>query len=202
MSEAGRKAQTRERVLEIAARQFRERGYAGVSLRSIAGEAGIKAGSLYYHFDSKEDLVAAVLDRGIEVVLEAVRVSVEQLPRDVSTGELLGVAIREHLRTFHAYGDFTSANVRIYGQVPDAVRQANLPIRKEYDEFWQRLLQQAVSRGGLRGGLDLDATRRLLIGAMNATLEWFDPHRGNIDDLASQYADSVLHGILAEAPAA
>jgi len=37
---------------------------------------------------------------------------------------------------------------------------------------------------------------------MNATLEWFDPHRGNIDDLVSQYADTVLHGILAEAPAA
>jgi hypothetical protein len=46
------------------------------------------------------------------------------------------------------------------------------------------------------------STRRLLIGAMNATLEWFDPHRGNIDDLASQYADTVLLGILAEAPAA
>ena len=129
MNEANRKAQTRERVLEIAARQF-----------------------------------------------------------------------REHLRTFHAYGDFTSANLRIYGQVPDAVRQANLPIRKEHDEFWQRLLRQAVSRGGLRQGLDPDTTPA--DWRHYATLEWFDPHRGNIDDLASQYADTVLHGILAEAPAA
>ena len=201
MNGDSRKQQTREHVLQIAARQFRERGYAGVSLRSIAGEAGIKAGSLYYHFDSKEDLVAAVLDRGIEVVLDAVHASIQELPADAPAGQLLGIAIREHLRTFHAYGDFTSANVRIFGQVPDSVRETNLPIRKQYDEFWHGLLQRAEQSGGLRKGLDFDATRLLLIGAMNATLEWFDPNRGDIDQLASQYADIVLHGILVQTPA-
>ena len=202
MNGVGRKEQTRERVLRIAARQFRENGYAGVSLRSIAEESGIKAGSLYYHFDSKEDLVIAVLDRGIDVVLEAVRASIQELPANAPASLLLGTAIREHLRTFHAYGDFTSANVRIYGQVPESVRQANLLVRRQYDEFWQDLLRRAGRSGGLRKGLDLDAVRLLLIGAMNATLEWFDPRRGNIDDLASQYADIVLNGVLSDRLAA
>ncbi len=57
-----------------------------------------------------------------------------------------------------------------------------------------------MSRAGLRQGLDLDATPA--DWRHYATLEWFEPLRGNIHDLASQYADTVLHGILAEAPAA
>jgi AcrR family transcriptional regulator len=198
MKKVARKEQTRERVLEVAARQFRERGYAGVSLRSIAEEAGMQAGSLYYHFESKEDLVVAVLDRGIAVVLEAVQEATHALPRDTDASTLLGTAIREHLRTFHAHGDFTSANVRIFGQVPATVRGANLAMRRKYDELWKQILRRASLNKGLRQGLDLDATRLLLIGAMNATLDWFDPRRGGIDDLARRYADIVLNGTLAD----
>ena len=42
----------------------------------------------------------------------------------------------------------------------------------------------------------LDVTR-----ALNATLEWFDPQRGDIDELAAQYTDIVLHGLLVEGQA-
>jgi hypothetical protein len=37
----------------------------------------------------------------------------------------------------------------------------------------------------------------MLIGALNATLEWFDPKRGTADRLADQFADNLLNGILA-----
>ena len=36
----------------------------------------------------------------------------------------------------------------------------------------------------------------MLIGALNATLEWFDPSRGGVDALASAYADVFLNGML------
>jgi len=35
----------------------------------------------------------------------------------------------------------------------------------------------------------------MLIGAMNATLEWFDPKRGSVDKLADRFAEMVLTGI-------
>src|SRR5271154_5122899 len=60
MAEGGSlpKAQiTRRLILEAAAALFREKGYAEVSLREIAQAAGMKTGSLYYHFESKESLV-------------------------------------------------------------------------------------------------------------------------------------------------
>ena len=48
---------TRARILDAAARVFRREGY-GARLSDIAAEAGIQTGSLYYHFDGRESLVA------------------------------------------------------------------------------------------------------------------------------------------------
>ena len=45
---------TREEILAAAARLFRQQGYATTTLRQIAEAAGIKAGSIYYHFGSKD----------------------------------------------------------------------------------------------------------------------------------------------------
>ena len=48
---------TRQHVLDCAARLFRMQGYAATSLRDIAAASGMKPGSLYYHFPSKEMIV-------------------------------------------------------------------------------------------------------------------------------------------------
>ena len=61
----------RVRIIDEAAALFLERGYAATSLRGIAAAAGMKAGSLYYHFESKEALFQAILRRGLDVMVEA-----------------------------------------------------------------------------------------------------------------------------------
>ena len=51
----------REKLLTIARTAFAEHGYAGTSLSTIADAAGIRKASLYYHFDTKEELYFEVL---------------------------------------------------------------------------------------------------------------------------------------------
>ncbi len=51
---------TRERIVETALRLFSERGTAAVSVRELADAAGVTVPGLYYHFDSKADLIRAV----------------------------------------------------------------------------------------------------------------------------------------------
>lgn len=52
---------TRERILRAALRLFAEQGYGATSMREIAEQLGITKAALYYHFDSKEDIVRALL---------------------------------------------------------------------------------------------------------------------------------------------
>lgn len=51
---------TRERILDVALDLFTERGYDGTSLREIAEELGLTKAALYYHFESKEDILLAL----------------------------------------------------------------------------------------------------------------------------------------------
>ena len=53
---------TRRRILEVAARHFLERGYAGVSLNEIIRDAGLTKGGFYFHFPSKADLALDALE--------------------------------------------------------------------------------------------------------------------------------------------
>ncbi len=62
---------TAGRILDAAEELFAERGYAGTTLRQIATRVGLRNPSLYNHFPSKESLYAAVLERGLRPVLEA-----------------------------------------------------------------------------------------------------------------------------------
>src|SRR5947209_3149860 len=57
-----KKAQTRERLIEAAAKVFAEKGFAATSLDEVADAAGLTKGAVYSNFDNKEDLVRAVLE--------------------------------------------------------------------------------------------------------------------------------------------
>jgi AcrR family transcriptional regulator len=51
---------TRERILDVALDFFTEQGYDGTSLRQIAERLGVTKAALYYHFESKEDILMAL----------------------------------------------------------------------------------------------------------------------------------------------
>ena len=63
---------TAERIAEIAAALFAERGYAAVSMREIAGAVGMKAASLYNHFADKESLYLAAVTQAFSGISEAI----------------------------------------------------------------------------------------------------------------------------------
>jgi AcrR family transcriptional regulator len=52
---------TRERILDAALLLFAEKGYDATSMREISEQLGITKAALYYHFDSKADIVRAML---------------------------------------------------------------------------------------------------------------------------------------------
>ena len=62
----------RERLIAAAREQFGARGYEATSIEAILESAGVKRGALYHHFESKQALFDAVLDRVISDVAEAV----------------------------------------------------------------------------------------------------------------------------------
>jgi TetR/AcrR family transcriptional repressor of nem operon len=64
--EKGHKDTTRQHIIDVASRQFRGHGVAAVGLAGIMSDAGLTNGAFYSHFDSKEDLVQAVLANALD----------------------------------------------------------------------------------------------------------------------------------------
>ncbi len=59
---SARKAETRARLLEAAARVYARRGFNGATLEEVAAEAGFTKGAVYAHFGSKENLLLALME--------------------------------------------------------------------------------------------------------------------------------------------
>lgn len=66
-------AQSRERIIEVAARLFRERGFDGIGVADLMKSAGLTHGGFYGHFASKEDLMAQACARALEGSLDALQ---------------------------------------------------------------------------------------------------------------------------------
>jgi TetR/AcrR family transcriptional repressor of nem operon len=117
--EKGHKDATRQRIIEVASRQFREQGVAAVGLAGIMAEAGLTNGAFYAHFDSKENLVREVLSSaGFH----------NKLSKAEARGAGLEGAIRDYLSPSHrddpGRGCPTSALVAEIARHSEATRDA------------------------------------------------------------------------------
>jgi AcrR family transcriptional regulator len=186
---------TRQRILDAAAASFRRHGFASVTLKDIAARAGLQAGSLYYHFDTKEELVEAILSAGVEGAFAATRDAVEALGAGADPLARLRVAIAAHLRVVLSEGAYASANLRILGQLPEAIRERHLKRQRAYGAFWQALFREAADAGAIRPDLDLSVVRMLTLGALNWSVEWYRKGRRSPSEIAAHAATLVLDGI-------
>jgi TetR/AcrR family transcriptional regulator, transcriptional repressor for nem operon len=64
-------AETRKRIVDAAAREFRRKGIHAGGLASVMAEAGLTPGGFYKHFDSKEQLITEASEAGISTVINA-----------------------------------------------------------------------------------------------------------------------------------
>jgi AcrR family transcriptional regulator len=197
-----RGAATTAKILDAAAKVFRENGYAGARLVDVATQAEMQTGSLYYHFDSREDLVTHLLRNAWERTDSVVRQSVDGLPTRTAPVNRLATAMTAHMLSVLSGGDYTSAMLRILGQVPDDVRSTIQPLQRTYLELWRGLMLEAAAAGDIRQDLDLSVVMLVITGALNWTVEWYEPGRHlTPEELAAQFCTLVFEGMSTRRPA-
>ncbi|UFX43973.1 TetR/AcrR family transcriptional regulator [Bradyrhizobium sp. 41S5] len=192
---ATKSERSRDLILQSAAQLFRRQGFSATTLRQIAARAKIKAGSIYYHFDSKEEILGEVLDRGLRHVFETVKNAVERAGK-VSHRRRIGLAIEAHLVALLETSDFTSANIRIYGQLPEHLKKPHRPLRRAYAEYWDKLFIEARRAGEIRADMEVVPLRMFVIGSLNWTSEWFRlENRDAVLELAHRTELLIFEGV-------
>jgi TetR/AcrR family transcriptional regulator len=78
MNAAQRDTPTRERLLEVAEKEFARYGYAGAHLQSIGEQVGVQKTALYYYFASKSALHTAVIQSMLEAFEQVLGTALER----------------------------------------------------------------------------------------------------------------------------
>jgi len=71
-------AESRERILQAATELFSQKGYSAAGVDDLAARSGIAKTGIYYHFGSKEGLLAAVLEHTTTIWIDAIRGAAQQ----------------------------------------------------------------------------------------------------------------------------
>lgn len=70
-------AENRARIIEVASKLFRERGFDGVGVADLMKSAGLTHGGFYGNFESKDDLILQACTQALEQSLDALKKEVE-----------------------------------------------------------------------------------------------------------------------------
>jgi TetR/AcrR family transcriptional regulator, transcriptional repressor for nem operon len=122
----------RERVVETAARQFRERGFEGVGVADLMKSAGLTHGGFYAQFDSKEHLMVEACERAFEESEHRWRELLERAPK-----KRLSAIASSYLSAKHR--DNPGAGCAIAALSMDAARQGPT-VRAVFTEAAERFL--------------------------------------------------------------
>ena len=61
---------TRDEILEAAAQIFSQKGFHAASMQDIAQAVNLRKASLYHHVNNKQEILVAILDQALDLLIE------------------------------------------------------------------------------------------------------------------------------------
>ncbi len=164
----------RDEILERAAQVIADRGIKNATVRDIGEAAGILSGSLYYHFESKEQIVLELLkpstDANYESALaicaehrgiEAVSLMIRNAVMSTAANPVRSIILRNEERAF----------TELALLAPIAEYRRNLFL------LWKRVVKDAIELGELRANCDPDIVVLAMVDTTLGASRWFNARR-------------------------
>jgi len=166
----------RQAIEDVASDLFRERGYAGTSIRDIARALSVQGASLYAHVDSKEDVLWAIVDRAASrfeaAADDAERDAASRRPGDPA--EAVAALVRAHIQVLTADVDEAGVFVHEWRALGEMRRAAILARRDAYEARFRRPIEEGITVGAF-AMTDPAIASTTLLTALNGVATWYDP---------------------------
>lgn len=185
----GEDANRRAELVRVAARLFREKGFDGTTVRDIAHAVGMRSGSPFYHFRSKQEILLAVMEEGLAAGLEATEAA---LGSGLSPREKFRALVRAHLSTLFDEGhDFIPVLLYDWRALESGNRVKIIAVKDRFDAVWQAMVRELKAAGLLH--TDSRLARLLVLGAINYMATWYKRDgKLSLDEVADQTVEFFL----------
>jgi TetR/AcrR family transcriptional repressor of nem operon len=94
--------ETKEKILDVSGELFHRRGYKNTSINDIIEKSGIKKGSLYFHYKSKDSLVIEVLNEFLERYEKQINEGIKRMAASDQIDDMI-----EAITSYHVNGDIS-----------------------------------------------------------------------------------------------
>lgn len=167
MQKAAPEKYTRQRhaAIRAAAAVFAEKGFHGACTKDIAERMGIKQGSLYYYFKSKEEALGEVCLFGIEDYVDNMDVIAGG---DQSFEQKLTATITSHLSSYREKNEALKVynDERLY--LPESRRSRLKELGSHYRQQLEDIFEDGKKQGAVRESVDSHFAAQAVIGMCNA----------------------------------
>lgn len=197
----GKSSRKRQSILDAAAKILSAQGYYEANLSDIAGEIGIHAGSLYYYFPSREDLVREVLHTSIRHMAAMYAEVLDVHDKDSTPLDRIRAFIAKVLaQRVSKKNDYIMAYLKNANQVLDKMPELAKERRKIMRRV-RRVVAQMVSEAKEAGEISADIDSRLtalyIVGATNWVAAWYDPAGTHtVEQISENFSELLILGIV------
>ena len=180
----------RETVIAAALQVLAERGFHGASMRAIAAVAGTSQSNLYNYFDSKDGLLAFVLEATARELAEQLEAAVRAVGED---------PVRRLEAAVTAYVDFVIAKPRRstvgiteFRYLSGDARAAVVAERDRTEAVFRMIVEDGVRSGDFQV-IDAGFAMRAVVTVCNSMSNWYRPDGGlTRDEIVGRQVDLAL----------
>jgi AcrR family transcriptional regulator len=184
-------AKKRDAILDAALRSLLEKGYTKTTMTDVAREAGIGRGTVYWHFESKDDLFFSLLEREF-AALEGDAAPV--LEQGMTPADMVASFVRAFFEVYSEAPNLLRAFLSVFTGAHEAMRQRLLAFFAatygRYNRLFADLLEAGKSDGSVRTDLDSDVVAASIVVLLDAL--YLQVAFGLIDNDPKRLADAVL----------
>jgi len=183
----------KEQIYRTAARLFSDVGYRATSMRDIAAAMNMKAGSLYSHISSKEDVLWEIVSRAadeFDAALAPVRAS------PLGPAEKLRVALEAYADVVARNLEFAAVLFHEWKHLSPEKRGQIAARRNAVERVFRDILTEGVAQGVFDPALNVKLTAVQALSGANWLPQWFRPEGAlSARDVADTFADVLLRGV-------
>jgi AcrR family transcriptional regulator len=195
----------RDDILSAAAAVLQRSGFDSITMKDIAAEVNLTAASLYHHFRNKDMLLLAVLEAGLDIVIQRLEpITRSDQPSADKLRRMIGVhviSLTEHTAVGAAmiFEIRNLINIRPgNGRVDDDYLQRRdrfFARRAYFEDLYRQTIQAGIDRGEFRP-VDVGIFTKTMLGAHNWVGVWYRPDgRLSGQQIAGEMADTFLRAL-------
>lgn len=183
---------TKRRIFTTAIRLFAEKGYDNAGIEEITAVAGVAKGSLYYHFETKEEVFDLLLEEGLKLLYNSIEIKFKECNNPL---DKLKALIMIQIKSIIKYTDFVTVVINnTIGETERTKKCQNA--LNEYAQIIKNVIQEGMEQGIFYEG-DAEGIAYGILGVSFSSLLYRIKKEGNItpEQVYKSYIEIVIRGI-------